>query len=110
MDAQSMPARTALRGHVNAARSSSIHRWPLNSCNIHRRESYTRGLGAVECIHPVCTRRCRNWRAGAQLQFRERVFGSAELTSWTHCAVGDISHSGIICECSGARILCCARQ
>jgi hypothetical protein len=109
MDAQSVPARTALRGRLDVARTSSIHWWPLNGCDIHRRESYTRGLGAVECIHLVCARRRRNWRAGGQLQFRERVFGSAALTSRTH-GVGNISHSGIICEYSGTRILFCARQ
>jgi hypothetical protein len=51
-----MPVRTALRGRLDAARSSSIYWWPLNGCDIHRRQYYTHGLGAVECIHLVRAR------------------------------------------------------
>jgi hypothetical protein len=56
MDAQGMTGRTALRARLDAARTSNIHWWLSHDWDIHRRQSYTHGLGAVECIHLVRAR------------------------------------------------------
>jgi hypothetical protein len=56
MKAPGMPERTEQRGRLDAAKSSSIHWWPLDDRDIYRRQSYTHGLGAVESIHRLCAR------------------------------------------------------